>query len=177
MNESHTNTVILGATPDRIEEYFRSRQRSAYISPISGRFTVVYDEQSEALELEALIEFTKTLSARLECPVLTAVDRGKSLLWYTIFENGRFMTGYDSSTRRPVQAARLSKIYGVPTLAPVVWFVLRMPHWLILSERRRHGLLVKLLGFPQWSVGSSFHTIKAGKTPAALNPTDLKYSV
>lgn len=173
MAKSYINTIVNGHTPAEVAEYVGNRGSAAFVSPQQNGYVVIYDRDDEILELEPFVDLTRVLSADLKCVALTTVNREGRLLWYLLYDSGRYITGYDSRSSAPVKVHRLCATFGAASSVPLAWLVLKAPRFLIRSELTRHKLLARILRLPAWSVGTGYESIESGKLPDGLSKTEI----
>lgn len=175
MGTFYTNVTLKGVAQADAAAYLNSQQREAFVSPEVNGCIVVYDEQSEEMEIDTLEDFTTAISKHFGCPALAVYVYNGDFLWYLLFDAGKLVDEYNSMPHyfdedepTPPQGgdgAQLCAIFGVdPALAPQLDYILRNEDAYTFAVER-HEDLVRVLGLHPAAVDVGFDYIDADDLP------------
>ncbi len=184
MGNFYTNYTLRGPSQEAVAEALVGR--SAFVTPAFNGSVVVYDEQSDEQDEDAIIELAGWLSREFRCPVLSVLNHDDDILWYQLFLNGVLTDEYDScpdyfdpdaepSPPAGGNAQILCDAFGATNVAAVE-LVLRtsgLDEAGYTFEVERHEELAELLGLPPFSVGAGYNYIAQGEFPDGLEEEDL----
>jgi hypothetical protein len=157
--------------------------RKAFVSPEWNGFTVVFDEQSDNQDQEAIATLAGQLSASLQSTVLTLLNHDSDILWYQLYESGTLSDQYNSTpdywsskselsppeggdAKRLCAAFKCNQITEVERILRASWE--RYP-----DATDRHADLVRVLNLPSFTVGYGFGAIARGYLPEGLSAESL----
>ena len=168
MGSFYTNVTLRGPAQEEVLAHLGDR--ACYVSRNSDGFTVVLDEESEAQDLQDLLEVTASLSARFDCPALAALNHDDSVLYLSLFEHGQQVDQYnsypgfddddaDEAGNEPAggDAARWVAAFGGD--ADALGRALRDGDFVLASER--HAAVAAALGMPDFAVGTGYNYVEA----------------
>lgn len=157
--------------------------RNAFVSPEWNGSTVVFDEQSDNQDQDAIAKLAGQLSARLKSTVLALLNHDSDILWYQLYENGTLSDQYNSapdywsskSELSPPEggdAKRLCAVFKCNDIAEVER-ILRASWEEYRDATDRHADLVRVLDLPSFAVGYGFGAIAQGYLPEGLSAENL----
>lgn len=177
MGTFYTNITLKGVTQAQAAAWLNAQKREAYVSPEENGCVVVYDEQSEEMEMDILEALCTALSKHFNCPALAVMVYDGDFLWYLLYESGKLTDEYnsdphyfDSDEPTPPQGgdpAKLCAAFGVQTtdkLLKQIDYILRNED-IYLFAMERHRDLVSALGLPLAAVDVGYDYIDAGDLP------------
>jgi len=161
-------------------DVLRDFGRTAFLSPTVGRFTTVYDRETEGHDFDVIEQVGLELSRRLECAVLGVALHDDDVLYYWLFQEGELRDFYnscpdyfeaDAQEPRPPEggdADVLCNAFGqfdAATIEEILRLNLLDDDATILGEEGRHEALAKALGMPSFPVGLGYDGIEQGYLP------------
>jgi hypothetical protein len=197
MGNWYTNVAVKSAQQADVVSVLEELGRRAYVTPETGGWIVVYDQQTDEFDLGILESLALTLSARLSCTTLASCDADDDVLWLALYANGNLSTRYASSRKAfedghefpDLQEAAqvLASAFEKPEARTQVLGVLRKSHGILgllsvylkirlayLFEVQRHLDLATLLGMPRAVVGLGYTYINKGETPEGMEREALR---
>jgi hypothetical protein len=178
MGNFYTNVTLYRA--DRAKALAVLKGRKAAVSPMVGKFTIIWDEESEAQDVNILEAVTKRLSRELGCPAWAVLNHDDDVLLYMLFSGGENLDQYNScpgyfggsgSGPEGGNAAVLAKTFGTELAAKSVETVLRDQDGYAFAIDR-HQALIEALGMPSFGVGIGYRYITSGECPPGLENAD-----
>ena len=159
---------------------------NAAVTPDRNGCVVVFDEESDKQDEKCITELAAKLSREFHCPVLAVLNHDDDILWYHLYEDGQLTDEYNSSpnyfeaSEEPSaptggNAQRLCAAFGAADVAAVER-VLRKSAFEeggYVFAFQRHGDLVRLLGIPEFAVGTSYASFDSDEYPEGLSSDDL----
>lgn len=186
MGNFYVNYTLKGATPQAVATALQGRR--AIVAPPAQETVVVFDEESDAQDTDAIATVAATLSERLSCPVLAVLNHDDDILWYELYRNGEKLDDYNStptyfSTDPEAEPAPpaggnapvLCEIFG-GNPAEVEAILRTDPFDGYVFAVERHAALVKALGISDYGVGTSYASFDAGELPDGLSADELIYT-
>jgi hypothetical protein len=179
MGNFYTNIVVREPDIDRVAAALQPLGRRAYVAS-DGRTTVVFDEQCDRQDLDALRGLALDLSRGLGCVALAACNHDDDVLWYALVENGAIVDTYESdsgyfdgSGGGPAggDAVRLSAAFGAGERAADVETLLRKQRPDVAFEVERHRELLELLGLPVDLGLMGYGSLNEGELPETDSTT------
>jgi hypothetical protein len=197
MGNWYTNISLKGVPQSDAVAVLEDLGRRAYVTPNAEEWIVIYDEETDRFDLNALESLALTLSTRLSCTALASCNADDDVLWLALYENGVLATRYASSPAsfedgdefpaRKEAARVFAHAFQQPDAADAVLRVLRKSHSVLgllsiwfkvrlayLFEVHRHQDLSKLLGVPRAAVGLGYRYISKGETPEGIDRAALR---
>ena len=171
MGNFYCNFTLRGPSADDIVRVLNEHARTAFVTRTVNGNTVVFDEVADELDDNEVDAIGTLLSRELACPALAVAVADDDELLLRLYEDGDRRIDY--SSRGANQGAyRLCRAFGRSWLAPLVWMLLQWPY--LVFETFRHALLAKVLGIPQWCVGTGFRDIEQDDAPPGLERSELR---
>jgi hypothetical protein len=184
MGNFYTNYTLRGPSQQAVAASLAGR--AAFVTPAQNGCVVVFDEGSEAQNLEAIADLAARLSRELGCPVLAVLNHDDDILWYQLYLSGELADEYDSSpgyfdsSGEPADPAggdarKLCNAFGAGNVGEVE----RVLRKSALDEDRyvfaveRHADLARALGISLFGVGTGYHYVIEGELPEGLDEHDL----
>jgi len=197
MGNWYTNICVKGARQSDIIAALDELGRSAYVTPDTGGWIVLYDQECDKFDLDLLESLALTISTRLSCTALASFNADDDILWLGVYENGKLSTRYCSEQKQFVDAGEfppmqdvagvLCRIFEKPEKSQRVQKILSRPHGVLglvsafsrirlayLIEVLRHGDLAEALGMPFGSVGLGYEYVNRGETPPDMNRETIR---
>lgn len=174
MGNSYTNITLFGPEHNDVLLELKNIGRRAYISPTVDGKTIVYDKESDELDIDILNSLAADLSGRLDCAVLATLVFDDDVLYLQLFENSAQTVNYISRGGHRAGAWALCRALGCRSNFPLVLFVMQIPF--MPFEYWRHSIITKLLGIPVWGVATGYRYIQNGEYPPHLSEEDLEYT-
>jgi len=83
MGQFYVNTFLYGEDPRSVVRVLRRLRRRAYVSPALNGFTVIYDQEFDIQNHDAICALAREITSRLSCSALTVLDHDDDvfLLW------------------------------------------------------------------------------------------------
>lgn len=178
MGNFYTNVTLYRA--DRAKAVAALKGRRAAVSPTAGRFTIIWDEESEGQDVDILEAVTNRLSRELNCPAWAVLNHDDDLLFYMLFSGGEKLDQYSScpgyfggpgSRSEGGNAVLLAKIFGAESAAKSAERILRNQDG-YTSAIERHQALIEALAMPNFGVGTGYRYITNGECPPGLESVD-----
>lgn len=200
MGNWYTNICVKGVQQSQVVAALDELGRRAYVTPGMNEWIIVYDQDTDKLDLNELESLALTISTRLSCTALASFNADDDVLWLGIYENGKLSARYASEKKRFEDGAEFPRIAEVTEVLCRVFAraeknqqvrrVLRRRHSILgflfplskfrlayLFEVMRHSDLAEALGIPKASVGMGYEYVHRGETPEGLNRRDLQETV
>jgi len=188
MGNFYTNITVHGPTQDKVADALSEMDRTAYVSPTVGGYTIVYDAECDDQDTEIIGRLTADLSRQLECAAIALLNHDDDVLWYQLYKNGELVDEYNSapdyfepeaepSGPAGGDAAKLMQAFGGAADTKELEKVLRISSLDddgYTFEYERHQALARLLGMPPFGVGRGFNYIHDGELPEGLTEADLR---
>lgn len=197
MGNWYTNICVKDAQQSEVVAVLDELGRRAFVTPDTGGWLVLYDQECDKFDLDLLESLALTISTRLSCTALASFNADDDVLWLGVYENGKLATRYASERRYFEDAAEfpqvedvagvLCRIFEKPEKSQHVRNILRRPHGVLgllsafsrirlayLIEVLRHGDLAEALGMPFGSVGLGYEYVNRGETPPDVNRETLR---
>lgn len=186
MGNFYVTFSVKHADAQAVADVLRAGKRSAYVAPPARGYVVVYDEDSDSQNAEAVARVGKLLSRKLEAPVLAVMNHDDDVLYYWLFEGGKEVDGYDScpdyfgedeDEDEPPgdtggDAETLCRVLGVPEAVRKVDAILHGEESSPFAVMR-HAALAEALGLPKASVGMGFRYVENGELPEGVTKDQL----
>ncbi len=184
MGNFYTNYTLRGPSQQAVIAALAGR--SAFVTPAQDGCVVVFDEESDEQNTDAITGLASGLSRELSCAVLAVLNHDDDILWYQLFQNGELADEYDSSPdyfepsaepSAPLggDAQKLCSAFGASAVAEVESILHKSSYdaggYTFAVDR--HADLVLALGIPSFGVGSGFTYISAGEFPEDLDENSL----
>ncbi len=181
MGSFYTNYTLKGPSQQDVANALAGR--NTVVTPVRKGCVVVFDEQSDDQDQEAISELASRLSSQFQCPVLAVLNHDDDILWYRLYESGDLSDEYDSSpgyfdpeaepsAPRGGDARRLAEAFGATELATVEAVLRKSSYdddgYTFAFER--HTDLVRALGLPDWAVGAAYASFEQDEYPEGLTP-------
>lgn len=197
MGNWYTNICVKGAQQSDVVATLEELGRRAYVTPNTGGWTALYDQECDKFDLDQLESLALTISTRLMCTTLASFNADDDIFWLGVYESGKLTTRY-SSDRKQFEdggefpqiddvAGALCRIFEKPEKSSLVRSILRRPHGVLgllsvflkiriayLFEVHRHGDLTKVLGMPPGAVGFGYKYVNRGETPPDIHRDALQ---
>lgn len=181
MGAFYVNYTVKGADQQSVVRALSGRR--AFVSPERDGFTVIFDQQSDNQDQDAIAMLAGQLSADLQRTVLALLVHDSDILWYQLYENGTLVDQYNStpdywsskSELSPPEggdAKRLCSAFKCNDIAEVER-ILRASYEEYPDATDRHADLVRLLNLPAFAVGYGFGAIAQGYLPEELAAESL----
>jgi hypothetical protein len=170
----YTNFAFYEILPESIEKILLTLNRDAYISPMLGKFVLIYEKLSEIQENDLIAN----LSLTLNCSALSAtVDDDVYGFCYELYSKGNLIDKYISRTSKSRNLSKrdlpeggnsdkLCSAFHIKNMSNSVEKILRMPskNSKYTTNQDRHIDLAKKLGIdPFWAAGvGGYSYIKNG---------------
>jgi hypothetical protein len=84
------------APQDRVVAVLEAERRIAFVGPTQDNFTVVCDQESDSQDEVAIVALGRSLSGRLDSPVLAVLNHDDDILCYWLFEHGKLIEQFNS---------------------------------------------------------------------------------
>lgn len=182
MGNFYVNFTVKCDDPLRCASVLKQAGRKAVITPPLNGTLVVFEEESDSQDPQAIEAVGALLSRGLSAPVLGVLDHDDDILAYWLFEDGRLSDTYDShpdyfnhTAKRPPaggDAQRLCAAFSVPAAAPRVDAILRDANGYLFAVER-HEALVAALGLPEYALGMGYEYLSRDECPEELDPDQL----
>ena len=127
MGNSYTNITLLGPEHNDVLLELKKIGRQAYISPTADGKTIVYDKESDELDIDILNSLAADLSRRFDCVALAALVFVDYVLYLKLFENSKQTVNYISRGGPRAGAWALCRTFRRKNNFPLVLFVMRIP--------------------------------------------------
>lgn len=173
MGNSYTNITLLGPEHEDVVSEPRKMSRRAYITPTTNGKTIVYEKQSDELDIDVLNYVAADLSSRLGCVALAALVWDDDALYLQLFERSAQTVNYISRGGTRAGAWILCCSFKRKVVFPLLWIVMLIPF--MLFEFWRHCIIAKLLEIPVWVVATGYLNIQNGEFPPHLAEEDLEH--
>jgi len=197
MGNWYTNVSVKGAEQSDVIAMLDELGRRAYVTPDTGGWIILYDQECDKFDLDELESLALTISTRLSCTALASFNADDDILWLGVYENGKLATRYSSDRQQFEDASEfpsngdaadvLCRIFAKPQKRKQVYRILRTPHGVLgllshffkirlayLFEVFRHGDLAEALGMPSGSVGLGYKYVNRGDTPPDMKREELR---
>ncbi len=181
MGNFYTNYSLPGVSQQTVAAALAGR--AAIVSPAANNIVVVFDEKSDAQDLDIIKALAAELSNKCHCPVLATMNHDDSVLWCTLYIQGRLADEYnscpgyfdgspDSFNPAGGDATQLATAFGIADPAPIEK-ALRAPSDVYIFAFQRHAELAAALRLPDFVIGGSYTYINSGELPPGLSETNL----
>ena len=160
--------------------------RNAVVTPATKGCVVVFEESSDAFDLQVAAEIAEHLSRALQCAVLAVSNYDDDVLCYLLFEAGKQVDSYDScpgyfdappSSPRGTTGGEgrlLCAAFGANN-PDVIDTILRAPGGdggYTFAVDRHHDLMTALR-LPDFGVGVGYRYLTQGELPEGLRAEEL----
>ena len=192
MGASYTNITLRGPNRDQIAQCLKQMKRTAYVSPTTDGFTVVFDEETENQDDADLMGLASQLSAAFECPALAVLVHDSDILAYWLFDEGTLADEYKSAPGYLDGLARTHPAGGNPEklcAAFAAHDAVESVAGVFQAVRSRgiggsqsggyalvedlHQDLIQSLGMPSFAVSTGYRYLEAGDRPQGLEQAVL----
>jgi hypothetical protein len=181
MGAFYVNYTVKGADQQSVVRALSGRK--AFVSPEWNGFTVVFDEESDNQDQEAIAKLAGQLSANLRSTVLALLIHDSDILWYQLYEGGTLSDQYNSApdywSSKPEpsppeggDAGRLCSAFQCKDVAKVER-ILHAPFKDYPFAGDRHADLVHVLNLPTFAVGYGFRAVALDYLPEGLSAEDM----
>ena len=176
MGNFYANIVVGDGDAERVVDSLGTLERRAYVAR-AGRHLIVFDEQCDTQDLEALEALADALSRH--GPAFAVCNHDDDVLWYALATDGKTIDRYNSMPSyfdgggdEPSggNGALLADVFHVPRRGRAVDELLHRLHSNVGVEIDRHGELARLLDLPIASVGMGYRYVSRGEFPEAEEP-------
>jgi hypothetical protein len=197
MGNWYTNICVKGAKQSDVIAALDELGCRAYVTPDTGGWIVLYDQECDKFDLDLLQSLALTISTRLSCTALASFNADDDILWLGVYENGKLTTRYASDRKQFEDAAEfppiedvagvLCRIFEKLEKSDQVRKILRRPHGALgllshffktrlayLFEVLRHTDLAEALEMPSGSVGLGYKYVDRGETPPDVKREELR---
>ena len=173
MGNFYTNITLRSAQSSSVAGALQRLHRRAYVAPARADCVTIFDERTESQDPSELGALASTLSERLECFALAALNHDDDILALALFRRGRLITEYSSDYPAGTDAGALCTAFdtGAPWSRPLLAGLLRGPR--PVFEITRHRLIARVLGLPPWVAGGGYNYISRDEAPDGLDLTEL----
>lgn len=184
MGNFYTNYTLRGPSQQEVAKAFQGR--NAVVTPERNGYVVVFDEQSDDQDQEQIAALGAKLSLLFRCPVLAILNHDDDILWYQLYESGTLTDEYDSapgyfdpdaepSAPAGGDAKRLAAAFRAEDIAEIE-AVLRKSSFEddgYVFAFERHADLTRLLGLPEFAIGSSYASFQSDEFPEGLSAEEI----
>jgi len=157
--------------------------RKAFVSPERNGTVVVFDQESDNQDQNAIAKLAAHLSTGLHCIVFAALVHDSDILWYQLYQEGRLSDQYNStpdywsaksepSEPEGGDAAQLCAAFNCSDVAEVE-IILRATSETYSDAMDRHADLVRALNLPDFAVGYGFESVMRGDLPKGLTAENM----
>ena len=197
MGNWYTNVCVKGADQSDVIAVLDELGRRAYVTPDTGGWIILYDQECDKFDLDALESLTLTISTRLSCTALASFNADDDILWLGLYESGKLLARYSSDRQQFEDGSEfpsneevadvLCRTFAKPEKRRQVYKILRCPHGALgllsiflkirlayLFEVLRHRELAEVLGMPSASVGLGYKYVARGETPPDMKRAELR---
>lgn len=190
MGNFYTN-ITAHSHQARLIELLEREERTAYLTPTVGGWTVICDEDCEEQDTDVLQELAALISRELQCVTFAVLNHDDDVLLYWLYEHGNLIDQYNSTPNYftddededPLpsggDAYRLCRAFGVMSNVAEVEDVLRTPsfsegeHYQFAVDR--HADLLDALGAPPFAAGLGYTYLAAGNVPEGLDRASVRH--
>jgi len=192
MGNWYTNVAVKHVDQTALLRNLETLGRSAIVSPTQSGWVTVFDEECDNFDLDVLESLALTLTTQLHCAALPCLNADDDVLWFAVYENGRRLSRYASSTEQfedalefpgiPQFTAELCRLFQKPDRVPEVSRILRAGHGGLgllrhfgariayLTEIERHAELANVLNLPSASMGLGYTYVARGELATDTDP-------
>lgn len=180
MGNFYTNYTLKGPSQQSVAAALAGR--SAIITPVQNGCVVVFDEASDDQDSAVITELASRLSRDLRCPVLAVLNHDDDIFWYQLHQTGELADEYDSSPGYFDPSAEASapaggnperrcQAFGVddPAAVEAILRKASCDEDGYVFAFQRHADLVRVLGVPDWAVGTSYASFEGDELPEGLS--------
>jgi hypothetical protein len=180
----YANFTVRSQEPEAVARALAGR--NALVTPATNGCVVVFEETSDAFDLQATAEIAAHLSLTLKCAVLAVANYDDDVLCYQLFETGKQVDTYDScpgyfdgspSAKDGTSGGEgrlLCAAFGVSN-PEVIDTILRAPEGdggYTFAVDRHHDLFAALR-LPDFGVGIGYRYLEQGELPEGLRAEEL----
>ncbi|MGB9435509.1 MAG: hypothetical protein WBQ89_24890 [Candidatus Acidiferrum sp.] len=195
MGNWYTNVSLEGVNPADVLSHMNALGRVAIITPSVANWLVVFDQECDKFDLDALESLALTLSTRLHCTAVACFNADDDVLWFAIYENGERTSRYASSPGEFEDrnefpslaefASALCRVFKKPERLRRARSILRRGrgilglltliriHLAYVVEIQRHQDLATLLDLPSASVGLGYTYVSRGELALGMDSNTL----
>jgi hypothetical protein len=192
MGASYTNITLCGPDREQIAQCLKQMKRTAYVSPTTDRFTVVYDKETENQNDADLMGLASQLSAAFECPALAVLVDDSGILAYWLFDEGTLADEYNSAPghlsglarTHPASgsAERLCAAFEAHDAVESIGSIFQAVRSRGVGGDRSGGYafvedlhqdLIRALGMPSFAVSTGYRHLETGDHPQGLDQAVL----
>ena len=170
MGSVYVNYSVRTVDTARVADSLRRAQRVAVVTPPQAGYVVVYDQEADSQDTDAIEQLGKRLSADAEAVVLAVLNHDDEVFCYWLFECGHLVDTFNSNSEffeeagesfeAPGDPARLTAVLQVAERAAEVRAILQEEHDYAGDQ---HQDLAELLGLPDCSVGYGYKYVAQGE--------------
>ncbi|HVA51091.1 MAG TPA: hypothetical protein VNH11_32420 [Pirellulales bacterium] len=187
MGNFYVNHTLRGPSQQAVGEALLGR--SAVVTPMRDGCVVVFDEQSDDQDPDAISRLGERLSRQFDCPVLAVLNHDDDILWYQLYVGGELIDEYNSCPDyfeadesfdgdepggpSGGDAEKLCRAFGAGNVAAVEKVLRSSGDDSYVFAVERHQDLVQALGIPSFGVGAGYRNIMNGESPDGLAAKDL----
>src|SRR5712671_6006638 len=113
MGNWYTNICVSGAPQSDVIATLNELGRRAYVTPETGGWIILYDQECDKFDLDVLESLALTISTRLSWTALATFNADDDILWLGVYENGKLATRYSSDRKQFEDAAEFPPIEEV----------------------------------------------------------------
>jgi hypothetical protein len=173
MGNFYTNITLRGVQSSSVADALHTLHRQAYVAPALADCVTIFDARTESQDPNELGALAGTLSERLECVALAALNHDDSILALALFDRGGLITEYSSDSPAGTDAGALCRAFDSNGLWSQLLLagLLRGPR--PLFETVRHRLIARVLGLPRWVVAGGYNYIAQNEAPDGLDVAEI----
>jgi len=179
MGSFYVNHTVQTTDRKKIEDLLAGRH--AFISPVSDRIVVAYDQDSDSQDEDIIVDLAKMLSAKLETVVFAVLNHDDDILIYWLFDRGAQVDAYNSmpdyfvDTTEPRgpqggNAKMLCEKFGSPNIEAIER-ILRSDDYVFALDR--HIDLLKALGLKLEISYLGYRHLVSGDYPDGFGKNDF----
>jgi hypothetical protein len=183
MGNFYVNFTVKRDDPRRIAEALRREGRKAVVTPPVNGYVVVYEEESDSQDTEAIEKVGALLSRGADAPVFAVLNHDDDVLCYWLFQQGRVTDAYNScpdyfgepgegDASSGGDANLLREALSASCSTAELEAILRGDDDVFAFDR--HAKLVEALGLPACSVAAGYrYIVENEEIPEDLDPDQL----
>jgi hypothetical protein len=169
MDNFYTNITLRGVQSSSAADALQRLHRRAYVAPVQADCVTIFDARTELQDPNELGALASTLSERLVCFALAALNHDDTILALALYDHGRLITEYSSDAPAGTDTGALCRAFdaGAPWSRLLLAGLLRGPR--PVFEITRHELIARVLGLPPWVAGGGCNYIAQDQAPDGLD--------